>query len=74
MKTTPPRQKDAAFQPLARVRDVAEYLNCPPSTVYDLCYRGELPFFRVGKSYRFDLEQIRQHVTGSPLTLSIPTK
>ncbi|MDA0812882.1 MAG: helix-turn-helix domain-containing protein, partial [Verrucomicrobia bacterium] len=58
-------QAPSGLKPLAKVRDVSDYLNAPASTIYSLCYRGELPFFRVGKSYRFDMEAIRLHVTGA---------
>ena len=52
------------METLLRAKDVAQILNVRPSTVYELCYRRELPFYRVGKSYRFDMEQIKNHVTG----------
>ncbi len=48
---TPPTPKDSAgAEPKAyRIRQVAELLNCPPSTVYDMVRTGALASVRTGK-------------------------
>jgi excisionase family DNA binding protein len=40
------------------VRDVSAYLRVHPSTVYRLLKRNELPAFRVGSDWRFNVEAI----------------
>ncbi|MGO9454978.1 MAG: helix-turn-helix domain-containing protein [Candidatus Binataceae bacterium] len=39
-------------------REVAEYLHCNPWTIYKLLRKGELPFLKMGRNYRFDQERI----------------
>lgn len=40
------------------VQDVSNYLRVHPSTVYRLLKRNELPAFRVGSDWRFNVEAI----------------
>ncbi len=49
---------DAVVQPVMTVQDVSAYLRVHPSTVYRLLKRRELPAFRVGSDWRFNVEAI----------------
>ena len=40
------------------VRELSEYLKVHPSTIYRLLKTGQLPAFRVGSDWRFNVEQI----------------
>jgi excisionase family DNA binding protein len=40
------------------VGEVAQLLRCHPSTIYRLLKRREIPAFRVGTDWRFNLEEI----------------
>jgi excisionase family DNA binding protein len=40
------------------VKDLSEYLRVHPSTVYKLLRQGELPAFRIGSDWRFNVEVI----------------
>ena len=40
------------------VRELSEYLKVNPSTIYRLLKTGQLPAFRVGSDWRFNVEQI----------------
>jgi excisionase family DNA binding protein len=40
------------------VREVSAYLRVHPSTIYRLLKQREIPAFRVGSSWRFNVEQI----------------
>ena len=40
------------------VKDLSEYLKVHPSTVYRQLKRGELPAFKVGSDWRFNIESI----------------
>jgi excisionase family DNA binding protein len=42
------------------VDELASYLRVHPSTVYRLLKTGQLPAFRVGSDWRFNLEAIDQ--------------
>jgi excisionase family DNA binding protein len=40
------------------VKELADYLKVSPATVYCHLKRGQLPAFRVGKCWRFNIELI----------------
>jgi excisionase family DNA binding protein len=40
------------------VRELADYLRVHPTTVYRQLKLGELPAFRVGSDWRFNVESI----------------
>jgi excisionase family DNA binding protein len=40
------------------VEEVSQYLHIHPSTVYRLLRRGEIPAFRIGSDWRFNIEAI----------------
>ena len=40
------------------VKEVADYLNVHQSTIYRMLKRAELPAFRVGSDWRFNIENI----------------
>lgn len=42
------------------VQELSTYLKCHYSTIYRMLRRCELPTFRVGRDYRFDLAQIEE--------------
>jgi excisionase family DNA binding protein len=44
--------------PVLTVRDLSNYLRIHPSTVYRLLKTGQLPSFRVGSDWRFNVEEI----------------
>jgi excisionase family DNA binding protein len=40
------------------VKEVADYLHVHPSTIYRMLKRSQLPAFRVGSDWRFNVETI----------------
>jgi excisionase family DNA binding protein len=44
--------------PVLTVRDLAHYLKVHPSTLYRLLKAGQLPAFKVGSDWRFNVEEI----------------
>lgn len=40
------------------VRELASYLRVHPSTIYRLLKNGQIPGFKVGSDWRFDVETI----------------
>jgi excisionase family DNA binding protein len=46
--------------PVLTVKDLAEYLKVHPSTIYRLLKGGQLPAFKVGSDWRFNLEEIER--------------
>lgn len=51
---------DASVSPVMTVRDIADYLQVHPSTIYRLLRRRELPAFRLGSDWRFNREDIER--------------
>ncbi len=43
---------------LCTAREVGEYLKLTESTIYKLVANGDIPGFKIGKSWRFDMEAI----------------
>jgi excisionase family DNA binding protein len=40
------------------LKEVSDYLHVHPSTIYRLLKRGEIPAFRIGSDWRFNIETI----------------
>ena len=64
------------IKPVLTVNDLSDYLKVHPSTIYRLLKTGQLPAFRIGSDWRFNVEEIerwltererRPHATDSPL-------
>ena len=43
---------------IVTAKEVGQYLKLTGSTIYKLALNGEIPGFRVGKSWRFDMDEI----------------
>jgi excisionase family DNA binding protein len=46
--------------PILTVEELGRYLRVHTSTIYRLVERSELPAFKVGKNWRFNLKEIEQ--------------
>jgi excisionase family DNA binding protein len=49
---------------VATVQEVAAFLRLKESTVCSLASQGKLPGFKLGKSWRFDMERIERLFAG----------
>lgn len=47
---------------IVTAREIAQYLKLTESTIYKLASTGELPGFRIGKSWRFDMDEILKRI------------
>lgn len=43
---------------LLNVKDVSAFLKIDSSLIYTACNKGEIPFLKIGKSYKFKKEDI----------------
>jgi excisionase family DNA binding protein len=54
---------------IVTAKEVGQYLKLSESTIYKLAASGEIPGFKIGDSWRFDMEEIlnliRKFKTGS---------
>jgi excisionase family DNA binding protein len=47
---------------IVTAKKVAEYLKLTESTIYNLAASGALPGFKIGNSWRFDMEEILRDI------------
>ena len=47
--------------PLVSAQQLADMLSVPKTTIYALRRAEKIPFHRIGKHYRFDLEEVKGH-------------
>jgi excisionase family DNA binding protein len=43
---------------MVTAKEVGQFLKLTESTIYKLALEGELPGFKIGKSWRFDMEEV----------------
>ncbi len=46
------------MQNIVTAKEVGQYLKLSESTIYKLATNGEIPGFKIGDSWRFDMEDI----------------
>jgi len=47
---------------IVTAKEVGQYLKLSESTIYKLAASGEIPGFKIGDSWRFDMEEIRKMI------------
>jgi excisionase family DNA binding protein len=52
------RPQDPGPKKVMIVREVAAYLSVHPTTIYRLLKRNQIPAFRIGSDWRFNVETI----------------
>jgi excisionase family DNA binding protein len=46
-------------------KEVGQYLKLSESTIYKLAAKGDIPGFKIGDSWRFDMEEIQRLIQGA---------
>ena len=49
---------------IVTAKELSQFLKLSKSKIYELAFGGELPGFKIGDSWRFDMEEIIQWVRG----------
>ena len=57
------RRKDKSS--ILTAREVGQYLKLSESTIYKLAAKGDIPGFKIGDSWRFDMEEIQSLIQGA---------
>ena len=47
---------------IVTAKELGQYLKLSESTIYKLALNGELPGFRIGDSWRFDMDEILKKI------------
>lgn len=50
---------------IVRAKEVGQYLKLSESTIYKLAATGEIPGFKIGDSWRFELDEIQKMIRES---------
>jgi len=50
---------------IVTAKEVAEYLRLNQNTIINLAVKGDLPGFKTGKSWRFDMDEIMAAIEDS---------
>jgi excisionase family DNA binding protein len=50
---------------IVTAKEVGQYLKLSESTIYKLASNGEIPGFKIGDSWRFDMEDILKLIRDS---------
>jgi len=58
---------------IVTAREICSYLKLSDSTIYKLALNGELPGFKVGDSWRFDMDEIIEHIKAKKETVGVKT-
>lgn len=46
------------------VKQVAQFLNLDVNVIYAKCTKGDIPYFKIGKQYRFKKAEIQEWIKG----------
>jgi excisionase family DNA binding protein len=47
---------------IVTAKELGDYLKLSDSTVYKLAMNRELPGFKIGRSWRFDMDEVNAHI------------
>jgi excisionase family DNA binding protein len=53
------------MEKLMTAKELSQFLKLSESTIYKLVSNGEIPGFKIGDSWRFELEEIRKLIRES---------
>ena len=58
-------QKRDLMPSIVTAKEVGQYLKLSESTIYKLASSGEIPGFKIGDSWRFDMDEILKQIRGA---------
>jgi excisionase family DNA binding protein len=53
------------MEKILTAKELSQFLKLSESTIYKLASNGEIPGFKIGDSWRFDLEEIQKMIRES---------
>ena len=55
---------DSGEVQIVTAKELSQYLKLSESTIYKLAASGEIPGFKIGDSWRFDLDEVMAKIRG----------
>ena len=56
---------------IVTAKEVGQYLKLTESTIYKLASIGEIPGFKIGKSWRFDMDEVLRRINSIKNTVKL---
>jgi excisionase family DNA binding protein len=56
--------EDSSMVQIVTAKELSQYLKLSESTIYKLAANGEIPGFKIGDSWRFDLDEVMVKIRG----------
>jgi excisionase family DNA binding protein len=56
---------------IVTAKELCDYLKLSDSTIYKLALNGELPGFKIGDSWRFDMDDVVEHIKAKKGTFGV---
>ncbi len=50
------------MEKIITAKELGQFLKLSESTIYKLAYNGEIPGFKIGDSWRFELDEIEKMI------------
>ncbi len=64
-RTIQPLNREVFMSKIVTAKEVGQYLKLSESTIYKLASNGDIPGFKIGDSWRFDMEEILRMIRGA---------
>ena len=58
---------------IVTAKELCDYLKLSDSTIYKLALNGELPGFKIGDSWRFDMDEVIEHIKAKKGAIGVET-
>jgi excisionase family DNA binding protein len=60
--------ENSASRPMMTLQEIADYLRVTRSTIHRLLKRNQIPAFRIGRHWRFNVEEIDNWCSSSAVS------
>lgn len=65
-------QRSLEMANIVTAKEVSQYLKLTETTIYKLASMGEIPGFKIGKSWRFDMEEVLRRIKSIKSSSRVP--
>ena len=54
---------------LLNIKEAAEYMATTPGTLYQKVHNGTIPYVKIGRSLRFDIEELNEFIKNNTVDI-----